>query len=35
MAYGLGVAEVRVIPLEPPLIRLQLLSTPTHQADVR
>ena len=35
MAYDLGVSEVRVIPLEPPLIRLQLLSIPTHQANVR
>lgn len=31
IAYGLGVAEVRVIPLEPPLIRLQLLSPPTRK----
>jgi hypothetical protein len=26
MAYDLGVTKVRVIPLESPLIRLQLLS---------
>jgi hypothetical protein len=31
MAYDLGVAEVRVVPLEVPLIRLELLSKPTHQ----
>lgn len=35
MAYDLGVAEVRVIPLDTPLIQLQLLSIPTHQANVR
>jgi hypothetical protein len=35
IAYGLDVAEVRVIPLESPLIRLQLLSAPTHHANVR
>ncbi|MGH3673571.1 MAG: hypothetical protein ACRDSH_23575 [Pseudonocardiaceae bacterium] len=33
MAYDLGVAEVRVTLLEIPLIRLELLTTPTH--DVR
>jgi hypothetical protein len=31
MAYDLGVAEIRVVPLEVPLIRLELLSKPTHQ----
>ncbi len=33
MAYDLGVAEVRVVPLDPPLIRLQLLSIPAQQAN--
>ena len=28
IAYGLGVADVRVVPLSPSLIRLDLLSTP-------
>lgn len=32
MAYDLGVAEVRVVPLATPHVRLELLSTPTHQA---
>jgi hypothetical protein len=31
MAYDLGVAEVRVVPLEVPLIRLELLSKPTRE----
>lgn len=31
MAYDLGVAEVRVVPLEAPLIRLELLSKLTHE----
>jgi hypothetical protein len=34
MAYDLGVAEVRVIPLEAPLIRLQLLSKPAREANL-
>jgi hypothetical protein len=32
--YGLGVAEVWVVALETPLIRLQLWSKPTFEVNV-
>ena len=34
MAYDLGVAEVRVVGLETPLIGLQLWAKPIHEANV-
>lgn len=34
IAYNLGVAAVRVIPLGPSLIRLELLPGPDHEAAV-
>jgi hypothetical protein len=34
IAYNLGVAAVRVVPLAPSLIRLELLPGPGHEAAV-